>query len=248
MDIHLIEGTIQQQIAIEEASREAGVNKYLEKMRKAMADGRLTETPYGAVLVKLGFTPFRDKLNEYFNAPLSGHYIKQRNLLMLITEDVDVLAYEVLTTVINHSMSQNSMSLTRLSTSLMRKLFENYVYGKLKEENPKLHSYLGYEFKRASKRKRKELIEKNIQSLYDEYSPPEAAMRLQVGSLLLNILENSGANIIKVTNTITSHSPLRTSMVFGFTDEAIEVMSSINAEDIALQSVERAPSFPAPRS
>ena len=241
MDIHTTVGTVEEQTRIEEESREAGVNKFLTTMRKSIAEGRASETPYGALLVKLGFNPYRDKLNEYFNAPLSGHYIKQRNLLLLISDDVDVLAYEVLTTVINHSMSHNTISLSRIVTALMKKLYDNYIYNKIKEDNPKLHTYLGYEFKRASKKKRQELIDKNIKSMYDNFSVPDAGMKLQVGSLLINILENSGANIINTTNTIISRNPLKTSLMFGLTDEAMEIMSSIDAEDIALQAVERMP-------
>lgn len=66
MDIHKVTGTVEEQIAIEVMKKEEGVNKFLASMRSAIAQGRFTETPYGAVLLKLGFEPYRDKLKEYF--------------------------------------------------------------------------------------------------------------------------------------------------------------------------------------
>ncbi len=78
MDIHSIVGTIEEQIMLEEESRERGVAKFLAKMQKDMSEGRLAETPYGAVLVRLGFEAYRDKLKEYLEADLRGHTLKQR--------------------------------------------------------------------------------------------------------------------------------------------------------------------------
>lgn len=247
MDIHTVTGTKEEQIAIEEMKKEEGVNKFLAQMRSAIAQGRFSETPYGSVLLRLGFDVYRDKLNEYFDTEIKGNrHVKQRNLLLLITDDVDVLAYEVLTTVINYSTTNNN-SITQLSTVLMNKLFDNYVYGRLKIDSPKLHTYLGYEFRRATKRKRIELVKRNIKSLYNEYSPPEAALRLQVGTLLINLLELSGANIIKTTRTVISNTPLRTSFMVSFTEEAQEVMSSLDGEELAKNAIEKLPLIVPPR-
>ena len=171
--------------------------------------------------------------------------MKQRNLLLLITDDVDVLAYEVLTSVIS-MMGSDNRSLVLLSKTIMKKLFNNYVYNKIKEDNPKLHTYLGYEFRRASKRKKKELVEKNIRSLYDEYAVPEAALKLQVGSLLINLLELSGANIIDINLVVTNIKPRQTKYMLGFTAEAMEAMSSIDANKLAIMSAERTPSVVPP--
>lgn len=239
MDIHSIVGTVEEQIEMENISREQGVTKFLAKMQKDISEGRLAETPYGAVLMKLGFKPYRDKLKEYLEADLHGHTLKQRKLLELISDDVDVIAYEVITTVLSHT--NGSSSLTRLANALMRKLFDNYIYGKIKENNPKLHSYLGYEFKRATKRKKKELIEKNIKSLYDVYSVPEEAIKLQVGTTLIELLELSGANLIEIVLQVTSIKPRRTTYTFRLTDDAMTAMEALDGEAMALQGAERAP-------
>lgn len=241
MDIHKVVGTEEEQLSIEQRNREEGINKFMGQMRSAVTQGRFAETPYGGILVKLGFEAYRDKLKEYLESDLKGsQHTKQRNLLTLITEDVDVLAYVVLTTIVNHSASNNN-SMTHIATTIMNKLFDNYIYGKLKEDSPKLHTYLGYEFRRATKRKKTELIKKNIKSLYDEYSPAEAALRLQVGTLLINILELSGANIIQTNKIVASRRPLRVTHSVSFTAEAQEIMSSIDGEELARNAIERLP-------
>lgn len=240
MDIHTIVGTLEEQVTIEETKREEGVNKFMASMRSAAVQGRFNETPYGALLLKLGFEPFRDKIQEYFDTRLNKSHVKQRNLLQLISDDVDVLAYEVLTVVINLSIHSN-ISVTQISTILMNKLFDNYIYGKLKSDSPKLHSYLGYEFRRATKRKRAELVRKNIKALYDEYSPPEAALKLQVGSLLVHLLEVSGANIIQTDKKVVSRRPLKASFVVSITEDAQEILSSIDGNLLALNVTERLP-------
>ena len=246
MDIHSIIGTVEEQIAIEEESRERGVAKFLAKMHKDMREGRLAETPYGAVLVQLGFEAYRDKLKEYLEADLHGHTLKQRKLLQLITDDVDVLAYEVLTSVVS-MMGTEDRSIAQLSRTIMKKLFDNYIYGKIKVNNPKLHSYLGYEFKRATKRKKRELIDKNIKSLYEEYSPPEAALRLQVGTTLIELLQLSGADIVDVELVVTCKKPRKTVYLLSFTDSAMNIMSSIDARAIAEKTAERLPCIIQPR-
>lgn len=246
MDIHSIVGTIEEQEAIEELKKEEGINKFLGSIRKAAIQRRFSETPYGSLLIKLGFEPFRDKIQEYLTTDLNKTHVKQRNLLLLISDDVDVLAYEVLTSIINLSGS-SSLTVTQVATVLMNKLFDNYIYGKLKIDSPKLHSYLGYEFRRATKRKRNELVRKNIQSLYDEYSPPEAALKLQVGSLLIHLLEMSGANIIQTDKRVTSRRPLKSSYVLSITKEAQAIMSSIDGEILAMNVVERLPLIVPPK-
>ena len=240
MEIHSVEGTLEEQVSIEEECRDVGTLRYLEQVRKEIAEGRICSTPYGSLLIKLGMPLYVEKLKEYFKQPLVKHHVKQRNLLLLITEDVDVIAYEVLTSVLN-SASSNNNSLTNVANAIMDKLFNNYVYGKIKTNNPKLYSYLGYEFKRATKRKRKELIDKNIKSLYDEYSQPESALKLQVGSMLIRLLELSGANIITIDKRVITYSPYKTGFTISFSPEAMEIMASIDGSDIARNFIERKP-------
>jgi len=90
---------------------------------------------------------------------------------------------------------------------------------RLKKDNPKLHTYLGDKFRRASKRDKERLIKRHIEKLYklgDEAA--DKAVMVRLGTTLINMVELSGANIIEVKKIIQAHN--KTVNVIALTKEA----------------------------
>jgi len=238
-------GTIEEQIKIEEVNYEEGIRKYTTSVMKAARDGRLDETPYGKLLIQLGIGKYTTKLKEYLALDIRAPNPKKiQNLIRLICEDPEVLAHKVLTSIVGKSV-WNDNNLTRTLTYLSNALINDFIYSRVKEDNPKLHSYLGYEFSRANGRRRKELIKKNLQSLSSTYDVDNTALMIRVTTTLVDLLVKSGANIITVTKGF-SKGHINTN-VLHLTPEAMELMESIDSSKLAEKVINRLPLIVPPK-
>jgi len=237
-------GTVKEQLELEKLKEEEGVHKVVRTIRKAIANNSISDTIYGQVLVKLGYEAYVTKLNEYVNTEFTNHDSKPKDLLLLMSDDMDVVAFTVLTNVINGAAGGNTLSHTAISC--VRNMRDIFLFNKLKEDNPKLHTYLGQRFRRASKRKKKELLETHVKDLYNlgKYDS-DTKLMLRLGTTLINLLELSGANIIEVRKEIVGHN--KSQYLVRLTNQAADVIRSLDITPLTEAAVNKLPMIVPPK-
>lgn len=238
-------GTVEEQILLEKEKTEEGVNKAVRELHKAIERGEFGETMYGQVLLKLGFQLVVDKLNEYYTSQLKTSNQKVvQNLLHLIADDMEVVGYTVLTLCINNSI--NNRPITTTANQIVGRLRDIYLLNRLKKENPKLHTYLGDKFRRASKRDKQRLIKKHIEKLYKlGEEADDRALMVRLGTTLINLVELSGANIIEVKKITQAHN--KTVNVIALTTQAQEIITNLEYSDIPMGTINKLPMIVEPK-
>ena len=215
----MLKGTEEIQLALEDRRKEEAIAKFI---RLNTVDGKLDSSSHGKTLLELGFDPFKDKLDEYFGLELKTNSLKTRQFLQLMSENTSVIAFLVLGVVISR-LAGNPVSLSSLSRSVVNRLLELNFFDMVKREDPKLFAYLGKEFKRASATRKRQLIKKHTETLdYDNIGEDKAPEIIRVGTTLLSILIQSGANIIEVKHQSTRGK--KALKVVVLTQEATEVL------------------------
>lgn len=215
----MIKGTEEIQLQLEERRKEEAIAKFI---LLNTVDGKLDSSAHGKTLIELGFDPFKEKLDEYFGLTLKTNSLKTRQFLQLMSDNTSVIAFLTLGVVISR-LAGNPVSLSSLSRSVVTRLLELNFFDRVKQEDPKLYSYLGKEFKRASATRKRQLIKKHTETLdYDNVGEDKSPEIIKVGTTLLSILIQSGANIIEVKNQSTRGK--KALKVVVLTQEATEVL------------------------
>ena len=192
----MLVGTVEEQVKREEEARGKRLDKYLRELNEAIIKGRLNETPEGKMLIKLGYLPYKEKLKEYFNSSTRGQLEKDKKFILLMCDNTDVIAFVVLSALVSLA-GVGTVTVASAAKKIAIDLKKIYFFDMLKKDNPRLHSYLGYEYKRASKRRKDELIAKHIKELYNiDFDGNENALGVRVGTILIDLLVKSGAGII----------------------------------------------------
>ena len=228
-----VEGTVEEQLELEKLKTEEGINKDLRNLYKAIERGEYSDTLQGRMLLKLGFEVFVSKLEEYSTTTLYTDKKKERDLLLLITEDMNKVAYVVLTECINSAIRGKTLSSTGID--IVKKLKDIFLVERLQRDNPKLHTYLGGKFRRASKLRKRQLIRKHIEQLYTlgQNEVEDRPIMTRLGTTLINVLELSGANIIEVykeTYERKGKRALRNKIVF--TEDANSIITNLDYTDV----------------
>jgi len=224
----------EEQISIELKSAEDSVKKKALEIQKAIAEGRFNETQQGMLLIKLGFESLKLKIDEYFKADLKGHRAKTRNFISMRNSDSDSIAYMTLYTMVKEAANTNN-TLTMTSKSIIEALLQEFKINKLKKDNPKLHTYLGSEFRRASKKRKEYLVEKHLEYMGDiTYTSEGQADILKAGGELINLVLLSGSDMFE--KVLVNRKSLRRSSTglkgsvyqIKFTKTSLSVMDKID--------------------
>jgi len=230
-------GTIAEQIRIEEEFRSKHLQKYIQQLNKAIDGNRFNDTPEGLLLIKLGFLPFRDSIAKYLASKDRGDREQLKNFMKLLSDDPDELALTAINVVISSAASAKLSGIASIAVSIVDKLKDIHFFHRLKEDNPKLHSYLGTEYKKASTRRKTELVKKHIKKLYSidfKGNISDKAMAVKIGTILIDLLIASGANLIW-RDTITTGK--HTSYALKFTADAQKILvDTFRKEKIMLGS------------
>lgn len=232
----MIRGTQEVQIRLEEEQQGKKIEKYLREINEAIVQGRLQETKEGQLLIRLGYEPLRDKIEEYLATPSRGQLQKDKNFLRLMCDDPSVLSFVVLSSVISIAGNGNN-ALSIAAKTVASNIKRIYFFDNLKKNNPKLHTYLGTEYKRASRARKTALIAKHIKSLYKiDFEGNENALSVRIGTFLIDLLIKSGANIIAVERKkATYYNNYKRKYIVRLTRDAEEVLlSATNIKDILL--------------
>jgi DNA-directed RNA polymerase len=237
-------GTVEEQLILEKLKEEEGVHKVVRTIRNAISKGNVSDTVYGQVLVKLGYEAYVNKLNAYMETEFTNHDSKPKDLLLLMSDNMEAVAFTVLTNVVNGAACGNTLSY--IAMNCVRNLRDIFLFNKLKSDNPKLHTYLGQKFRRANKRKKKELLDKHIKNLYTlgKYDDDNKLM-LRLGTTLINLLELSGANIIEVRKELVSHN--KTQYLVRLTEEASKIIRTLDITPLTEASINKLPMIVPPK-
>jgi DNA-directed RNA polymerase len=242
-----IVGTVEEQLDLEKLKEEEGIKKAIAELESAIRRDEFSSTVYGRLLLKLGFDKYVEALEEYLSLELVTHKKKEQALLRLLCDDVKSIAYVSLLECINSSATTKSLSFT--ATQIVLKLKDAFLFNKLKADNPKLHTYLGTQFRKANRRQKRVLIQKHIKKLYRLGAEVEdKSLMIRLGTTLIDVLEKSGANIIRVGKTSKVKSGVSTYVnTIHLTEEATDIIKSLEVGTMALENVNKLPMIVPPK-
>lgn len=193
-----MEATIEKQIELENEVKEETIQRYINELTSAINQDRFDGTTEGTSLIKVTLPLYTAALSEFLNSDHRGEIKKDKDLLLLMFTKTNVLALTVLSTVISLLGNPKPQGTVQIALAIVNKLKTLDLYNNITEHNPKFIAYLGNEFKRANKRRKEFLIKKHIEDLkdFDSYSK-DKKIATRIGALLIDILINSGANIVE---------------------------------------------------
>lgn len=214
-------GTLEQQIQLEESSKEEAIQAFISKNTK---EGVIQHTAHGEILIKLAFDPFKKKIDEYFKADLRTQSLKTRQFLQLMSEDSSVIAYTVLMNVLH--LSNAPLTVTNMSSQLVYRLMDLNFFDNIRKRDPKFFNYLGKEYKDAGASRKRQLIKKHSQNLgYEFVRESKRTEIIRLGTTLLSLLINSGAGIVEVVTQKRSRKhPIK---IVRLTDEAQQILVDV---------------------
>lgn len=178
--------------------------------------GRLAETNLGASLLKISLEPVVEAIKEYFMIPLRGKFKVDKERLRLLFEGREKeLAYIVLNTVLTN-VAKEPLGLVSISKKIVKDINQVIAVEKLKENDPKVYSFIDYEFKKRGKafiKKRK--VKLAMIKGFDEDSIDTTT---KLGGYLVSIVVNSGIDLFQVTENYKNMHKV------SLTDKAMKVL------------------------
>lgn len=218
--IHSKEGTLEEQLLLEKEVYNTTKSSQIRKLSTSFQNGNIVNTPVGKVLITLGYDLMLNKVNEYLEMDLKTDKKQIRNLLLMFTTDREKMAYITIISI----LSNIGKSVPYISRNIIRALSNEHLFTTLKEDNPKLHTYLGMEYKRAGRFDKKRIIIRRIKEILNdiEYDGKES---LKSGTTLIDVYIKSGANIVE--KALVS-SGGKQKYVIKFTEEAYSIIESID--------------------
>ncbi len=121
--------------------------KILNQFTKLASQKGGDTTPEGMALKRLGIKRLSGSLEEYLNAPIRGRSSVRRKPLLAFKGKEDELALLVISSVLR-CLLERPTSLQGVTGSIRRELVNTALLTQFKVEQPKLNSYLEYEYKR----------------------------------------------------------------------------------------------------
>jgi len=221
-------GTEDIQIQAEREALNVLENKEYRKLMEAITHGRFNETSYGNALMKTYFIPIRDKIQEYLDARLLGHTGKTQRYIKYLCSDASQIAFVVLQTIIRKiAQRNNSVKVTLLSTTIIHSLKTLHSFDSAAKNNPKLIAYLGNEYKRASAKRKRQLMKKHLKDFNDdEGSTSTTPTRVKAGTTLIDIVLSSGVNMVEKRLLFIPGIDKHRTLYIQFTADVIEVLKT----------------------
>ena len=176
----------------------------------------MSETNLGSSLLKISLEPVVEQITTYFNTQLRGSYREDRERLKLLFQGREKeLAYIVLNAILS-SVAKERLGLIRLSKRIVIDINNVIAVEKLKKFDPKVYSFIDYEFKKRGKafiKKRKVKLAK-----LKGFDVENVEKFTKIGTHLINIVMSSGIDIFQVTQ---DYKGLFT---VGLSDKAMKVL------------------------
>lgn len=156
----------------------------------------MSETNLGQSLIKISLEPVVEQLKAFLNVQLRGKYKSEQARLKLFFQGREKqLAYIVLNTLLT-STAKEPISLISLSKKIIKDVNDVLAVEKLRKYEPKLYSYLDYEFRKRGKafiKKRKVKL-----SVLKGFNEDNIEVNTKLGSHLTDAVVKSGIDLFQV--------------------------------------------------
>jgi DNA-directed RNA polymerase len=221
----LMDSLYDEQIKIEEEANNLSFEKYQKSVLDAIKHGRFDDTSQGKALMRVMFEPINDKIVQYLGTTYRGHTQQLQSYIKLMSDDSREITYVLIKTLVTKIVQNNNLVQTiSLASNISKTLKRLHYFNRLKADNPKLHAYLGSEYKRASARRKEMLIEKHLKALFDADDTGSSVQDIRAGTQLLELVMTSGIDIlVQSRRKIKSSKP---KYFISFTKEALEAVFS----------------------
>lgn len=221
----------EKQLKIEQDAHTYSYNKFLNQLSERIRMGAGHELPEGRLLITATIDTIAEKLIQYFEAPLRGDKRRDREFLVDYFDRPKDLALLLLNTIISEVSKDGKIQIITLASKINTALHKNYIMMKLKQQHPKLYSYIEREYKKRGKgyiHSRKTKLGMMKASLNEEFLSKET---LRVATQLIDLVLLSGCNLLQKRVIYVKKNRQKT--VLEFTDEAFQIILR-NRETIAL--------------
>lgn len=218
-----MEGTIEEQKIIEEEHSASAVAKYMDVLRTRMNQGKFSTTDEGAMLMKLVYLPYEEKVKEYQTAPIRGQGAKYRNILFELVPSPSAISFITISKVLDKIARRNvTPTLASVGHAIGQTIVVYASTEMVKVQNPKLYSYLHHVFKGASKERLAKIIESHSTDLYSLDIDNDTTVA--IGVKLVELLVASGVDLIEVVKALRNRHKSGVNVV-RLTDNAKEVLT-----------------------
>lgn len=224
-----MKGTVELQEQLESEAVDVLERKEYRNIVSAIEKERFDETAVGNSVLKIYFPPIRDKIQEYLDTEYIGHTGKTQRYIKLLCDDADALALTVLQVLLKKlSAMKNKVKVTTMTVAIMKQLKYIHKYNKVVEENPKLLAYLGSEYKRASAKRKKMLIEKHLQSFEDAFDTKMNTMEAKAGATLIDLVMHSNTDLIEKKHLWNKRRERYATFYLMFTEQVLDIIMNSN--------------------
>ena len=219
---------IELQNSIEEKALVNAQQKYDNVYSRMRSVGQFGNTTEGILLKKLAIDNIVAAIEAYMNKQVRGHNAKTHQFFTEnFTGRADVLAVTVLESILSW-VGANRNGLTAMTIHVANDIVNLLSVEEFKKNEPKFYSYLEYEYKKrgmgyVSSRKLK--LADKTGNAYDM----EARFKAGVGSIMLNCVVSSGANILKIYKVNSGRNVER---YVTLTDEAVDILLRVRDKGI----------------
>ncbi len=215
----------------EELEREAidiKQRKEFNDLTKAVEQGRFDETRYGSAIMKTYFEPIRAKIQEYFDTEYQGHTGKTQRYIKYLCDDASQVAYIVLQSLVKKlSQRNNRVKVVTMGGYILQNLRVLQTFASAEETNPKLVSYLGSEYRRASAKRKQELMDKHFKEFADSTIIKTKSEDVKAGSILIDLVLHSGVELIHKKKLFQKGIDRHSTLYLMFTDEIFEILTDM---------------------
>lgn len=179
-----------------------------------------SETVAGMVMKKVTIDRYASKLNEYFKLKLRGKASVNREKLMYFEKNTLGLSMIVIDKVLDILML-GDVSLTKLSLEVSNHVTDVLSASLLRDNKGALYKYIEGIYEGKTKRfinRKKVNTSKRFELLVDEKS-----IKVSIGSILIDLLVKSGADVIEVYKP-SNHDPYTVKL----SDAMIRIIGNVN--------------------
>lgn len=208
----------QEQYKLELQSIEEAKHKIAMGFITTIEQERFSETTLGQSLIKISMDSVTSNIKQYFKADLRGDHRKNREKLKLFFEGrEEQLAYIILNSMLS-KVSKYSIGIVNMARLVLLDINNVLSVEKLKENDPKVYSFLEYEYKHKgpafiNKRKKKLAMIKG-------FDTDNIEVTTKTGTELLNCVLSSGTDIFE-----TFQQGFKKPRRIIFSDKAIKFIS-----------------------
>jgi len=217
----------EQQLILEQEARDIASSKIYRDLATAVRQGRFDETVYGNALLKTYYLPIQSKIEEYLDSDLKGFTKQTQNYVKLLCNDSKLLAYITLQTIVKVlAQKNNNVKPATLARAITNNLRIQQTFNTANEFNPKLIAYLGNEYRRASARRKRSLMEKHLLEYQDTHNVNTSSMEVKAGSVLIELVIQAGVGLIETKKVWEKRSSKYPLLFVSFTDEVISSLAN----------------------